>query len=150
MSERFGIIENGKISNIVTAMSLGDVVAPQGATVISVDEAVAIGDGVNGAVITPKPPTAIPTELLPRTIKAECKRRIVAIVDPEAQINLAAAAAGGLLSTDQMTVYRAGLVWIASTRTVCGTLITNTDQTFASNSHWPIPDQSIVDLGAEF
>lgn len=87
---------------------------------------------------------------LPASIKAECQRRIYAVVDQIAQVNLAAAAAGGVLTSDQMTVYRAGLAWIASMRAVCGQLVTNKDEAFKDDRPWPDPDPTIIALADQF
>lgn len=97
-------------------------------------------------------PTAfrIPADELASMVKAECQRRIYAVVDQVAQVNLAAAAAGGVLTAEQMTVYRAGLAWIAAMRAACGTLIAASDQAFAEDRHWPTPEASIVTLADAF
>jgi len=48
-----------------------------------------------------------------RAARAECARRILAACDAPTQVNLAAAAAAGLLSPPQRAAYRALLQWIA-------------------------------------
>jgi len=101
------------------------------------------------AVLAAKP-TAFRVPFDPLMVKAECQRRIYAVVDQIAQVNLAAAAAGLVLTEEQMAVYRAGLAWIASMRTVCGSLIAASDRTFSDDRHWPAPDASIVALAEAF
>lgn len=48
--------------------------------------------------------------------RAECRRRILAVAPETAQLNLTAAAAAGILSTADRTVYKAAVVWIAAMR----------------------------------
>lgn len=48
--------------------------------------------------------------------KAECRRRILSVMDATAQINLAAAAAAGDLSDSELAVYREALGWIGQMR----------------------------------
>lgn len=70
--------------------------------------------------------------------KADCRRRIFAVADETAQMNLAAAAAAGVLEEEQMTVYRAGLAWIHAMRAAC------------ADGHWPEPPAEVVALAARF
>jgi hypothetical protein len=53
------------------------------------------------------------------TRKAECRARILAVVDMTAQLNLAAAAGAGALDAEQMSLYRAGVEWIRQMRAAC-------------------------------
>ena len=71
--------------------------------------------------------------------KAECRMRIHDVADQIAQINLAAAAAAGALSADQMQVYRAGLAWVDAMRAAC-----------ASGADWPDLPAGVADLAARF
>jgi hypothetical protein len=71
--------------------------------------------------------------------KAECRMHIHAVADQIAQINLAAAAAAGALSGDQMAVYRAGLAWVDAMRAAC-----------ASGADWPDLPAGVADLAARF
>ena len=48
--------------------------------------------------------------------RAECQRRLLAVASEATQINMAAAAAAGLLPKDQMTTYRAWVEWVAAMR----------------------------------
>lgn len=89
-------------------------------------------------------------EALAGAIKAECQRRIYSVVDQIAQVNLAAAAAGGVFAPEQMTVYRVGLAWIASMRAACGQLVVNKDETFEEDRHWPDPGPTIIALADQF
>lgn len=103
------------------------------------------------AVLAFKPDRfTVPQSDLALATKAECQRRIYAVVDQIAQVNLAAAAAGGVLTSKQMTDYRAGLIWIASMRAACGTLIARNDLTFVEDEHWPEPAATIVTLATAF
>lgn len=88
-------------------------------------------------------------KIAPR-IKAECRRRILTVVNETAQINLAAAAAGGDLSEEDMAAYRQGLRWIASMRDACRALIGSADETFRDDNHWPPAAAQVVDLSGRF
>ena len=54
--------------------------------------------------------------------RAECRRRLLAIASESTQINMAAAAAAGLLPKDQMTAYRAWVKWVAGMRAQAATM----------------------------
>jgi hypothetical protein len=82
--------------------------------------------------------------------KAECSRRIRIVVDEVAQINLAASAAAGALSSAQMTTYQNGVAWIAATRTVWKDLADDGRVSITKDSNWPTPSQEIIELGALF
>jgi|GEM_PF-2994469 len=89
-------------------------------------------------------------DTLSPAIKAECRRRILAVVNETAQINLAAAAAGDSLSPADLVTYKAGLDWIAAMRTKCRDLIVAGDDTYKADDHWPVPSQEIIALAAAF
>lgn len=71
--------------------------------------------------------------------KAECRARIFAVADSIAQINLAAAAAAGALSAEQMATYRAGLAWVDAMRAAC-----------TSGDDWPAVPAGVAELAAHF
>lgn len=74
------------------------------------------------------------------TGKAECRRRIFAVVDEMAQINLAAAAGAGLLSEAQRASYIAGLAWIQQMRGTWPGLI-DAGADLSDDANWPaVPD----------
>lgn len=52
--------------------------------------------------------------------KAECRQRILDVMDELTQINLAAAASLGVLDTAQVQTYRDGLTWMAGMRAAAG------------------------------
>lgn len=81
--------------------------------------------------------------------RAECARRIVAVVNPTAQINLAAAAAGGLLSAADTVSYRAGLAWIGAMRAAWRAVAMSLRDPGA-DAHWPAPPTAVIDLGQRF
>jgi hypothetical protein len=113
---------------------------------------------VNGVLVdmTPEEIAAItPTaeELLAMRqdqAKAECRRRILDLVDETAQINLAAAAGADTLTAEQLTVYRAGLAWIMSLRATWPTLAADADADLYDDANWPQPTQAMRDLAAAF
>ena len=59
---------------------------------------------------------ALSTEERIEVAKAQATQRIYTVVDQTAQMNLASAAAAGLLSASDMTTYTEGLVWVAGMR----------------------------------
>lgn len=82
--------------------------------------------------------------------KAECRKRIFAVIDEIAQVNLAAAAAGGMLTVEQMDVYRSGLAWIHTMRATCITLSTDHTADITSDSWWVDVPAGVAELAAEF
>jgi hypothetical protein len=72
--------------------------------------------------------------------RAECRRRIFAVVDEMAQINLAAAAGAGLLSEAQRAAYISGLGWIQLMRTTWPGLV-DAGADLSDDANWPaVPD----------
>lgn len=82
--------------------------------------------------------------------KAECRRRIFAVVDGTAQINLAAAAAAGILSSANLTVYQSGLGWIGSMRATWVTLAGDPSADLSDDASWPDVPAGVVDLANAF
>ncbi len=80
----------------------------------------------------------------------ECGKRIVAVVDPTAQINLAAAAAAGALTAEQMDTYRAGVAWIGQTRQAWPGIAADPTADIYDDANWPQPSAAMVALGAAF
>jgi hypothetical protein len=77
--------------------------------------------------------------------KAECRRRILAVISSNAQMNLAAAAAGGILTKPQMTAFRAGVAWIGAMRNTAATLADAGDEDFPQDDKWPdVPEEAIA------
>ncbi len=70
--------------------------------------------------------------------KTECRARIFEVCDEIAQMNMASAAAAGLLNKAQMRNYRAGLIWIADMRAASATGL------------WPEIPAGVADLAAQF
>jgi hypothetical protein len=82
--------------------------------------------------------------------KAECRKRILDLVDETAQINLAADAAAEVLTTEQLTTYKAGLAWIKSMRATWHTLAADVDADIYDDANWPQPTQAMRDLADAF
>jgi len=142
-----------KVINVVefTSIPTGDVPGfPKGFRAFASETAGPGDDMVSEGVFEREPVPPLSGAELEAAIKTECRRRIYAFVDQIAQVNLAAAAAGDVLTGEQMTTYRAGLAWIAAMRTKCSDLISGSDQTFAENRHWPDPDPAVIVLAQQF
>lgn len=83
-----------------------------------------------------------------RRIKAECRRQILMVLDETAQINLAAA--GGGLSAQKLTIYRAGLSWIEEMRRTCARVRADPLAECPAPGNWPEVPATVVPLAAEF
>ena len=81
--------------------------------------------------------------------RAECRRRIVAVVPETSQMNVAAAAAAGILSEAQMQVYRAGLAWISAMRNAWPDLAAQGVDLF-DDDNWPAVPEGIEALAEAF
>ena len=84
------------------------------------------------------------------SIKTECSRRIFAIANSNAQMNMASFAAAGLFSASQMTAYTSGLQWVAAMRAKCAALIAAADPAFTNDASWPQCPQAAAALAAQF
>ena len=80
--------------------------------------------------------------------KAECRRRILAVANETAQMNLFGAVGAGLLSPAQMEVYTAGVLWVAAMRAACATAATAPD--LSDDGYWPPVPDGVVDLAKLF
>jgi hypothetical protein len=83
-------------------------------------------------------------------VRKEVARRILSCASTATQMNLAAAAAGSILSEDQMTAYRAGLAWVAQIRATGASLVAAGDPDFADDAKWPTIPASAAELAAQF
>jgi hypothetical protein len=80
--------------------------------------------------------------------KAECRRRIFAVANETAQINLAAVAAAGLLNAGDKAIYATGLAWVAAMRAACATAAVASDAT--DDALWPAIPPGVAALAARF
>ncbi|EFO33890.1 conserved hypothetical protein [Roseibium sp. TrichSKD4] len=83
-------------------------------------------------------------------IRAEVGRRILEHASQSTQMNLSAAAGGGILSEEQMAAYRAGLMWIAQVRQTGKALVEAVDPDFANDEKWPKVPEATAELAAQF
>lgn len=91
-----------------------------------------------------------PAERRAVSIREACRRRILAVADELAQINLASAAGAGLLGADDLATYRAGLGWVAAMRKACGGLIADADADHLSDESWPEVPPGVEELTRRF
>jgi len=70
--------------------------------------------------------------------KDECRSRIFAVVDQITQMNLAATAAAGGFTTEEMDTYRIGLQWIHDM------------QAAVTTGDWPVVPAGVEELAARF
>lgn len=80
--------------------------------------------------------------------KAECRRRILAVADETAQLNMTAAAAAGLLAQADRTTFAAALAWVAAMRAACATAAQAADP--AEDVLWPAVPAGVAELAARF
>jgi hypothetical protein len=81
--------------------------------------------------------------------RLECRRRIFAVVDEMAQINLAAAAGAGLLSEAQREAYISGLGWIQLMRGTWPALV-EAGADLSDDANWPAVPAGAAALVAAF
>ncbi len=81
--------------------------------------------------------------------KTECRRRILAVANETAQINLAAAAAADQLTPEQRTAYVAGLDWIMQMRAAWPALAA-TGADLTDDANWPAVPAGAAELAGDF
>ena len=79
-------------------------------------------------------------------IKAECRRRILAVLDKTTQMNLAGDAAAGRLDRADRSAHAASLIWRDAMRAHAAELGTKEQAVFTDDSAWPAPDAQITEL----
>lgn len=77
-------------------------------------------------------------------LKAECRDLIFEVIDATAQTNIAAAASAGLLTQEQMDVYRSGVGWINDMRAACKVAIEG------GEAKWPDAPSAVSQMAAAF
>lgn len=98
-----------------------------------------------------KEPAPIPIPPFdPAPIFAECKRRIFAVASTNAQVNMAAARAAGILSSDDEAAFLAGLQWITAMRAACAELVAQEAVEFIDDGEWPACPAAVITLAARF
>jgi hypothetical protein len=138
---RYAIVENGVVVNVAESAE------PINSNWVASATAQK-GWSYDGSVFSPPGPPSL--DARQDIARAECKRRILDLVDETAQINLAAAAAAEVLTAEQLTTYKAGLAWIMSLRATWPTLAADADADIYDDANWPQPTQAMRDLAAAF
>ena len=83
-------------------------------------------------------------------IRSEVGRRINAHASLPTQLNLSAAAGGGILNEEQMAAYKAGLVWIDQIRQTGKALLEAADPNYLDDDKWPEVPEAAAKLAALF
>lgn len=83
-------------------------------------------------------------------VKTECRRRILAVLDETAQMNLAADAAAGRLGRADRSAHAASLGWRDAMRARAAELGAAAGADFTDDAAWPAPDARIAELAARF
>lgn len=99
---------------------------------------------------THRDPVAQVDALDAEMFRREVQDRIFAEASQNTQINLAGAAAAGLLTAEQITAFQSGLGWIAAMRAKGVELASNQDATFRDDIHWPVVPADAAALAAAF
>lgn len=100
--------------------------------------------------LTPEAPPEAPPKATADNVKAECRRRIFAVADDTAQMNMASHAAAGLFDAGKRAAFLAALQWVAEMRGACGVLIASADATFTTDDAWPPCPPEVAALAAQF
>lgn len=81
--------------------------------------------------------------------RAACKTHITDVMSAAAQLNLAADAAAGVLSTADTEAYKAWRVWVEEMRATWPRLA---DSTFGADTHqlWPVLPPAVVALARKY
>jgi hypothetical protein len=83
-------------------------------------------------------------------VKAEAGRRIYAVADQIAQMNLIAAASAGRLGPAQMTTWKSGLQWVDDMRAASASLIADASADHLVDAAWPAVPPGVAELAALF
>jgi hypothetical protein len=67
----------------------------------------------------------------------ECSRRIYAIADETAQMNMASMASAGLMPADQLDSWKQALFWVVQMRGTWRGLASDTTKVITDNVNWP-------------
>lgn len=100
--------------------------------------------------LSPVEPTPEPPAPTPGNIKDECRRRIFAVANETAQMNMASHVAAGLFDAAKRAAFLAALQWVAEMRAACGALIASADATFTTDDAWPPCPPEVAALAAQF
>ncbi|MCZ4270892.1 hypothetical protein [Maritalea porphyrae] len=82
--------------------------------------------------------------------KAECRTRILAVMNETAQSAMTATAAATLFDEVQMSLYREGLQWINDMRSTWPELAKDRRKSIDSDKHWPKPSKALLDFVSGF
>jgi hypothetical protein len=82
--------------------------------------------------------------------KTECRKRIYAVVDQIAQVNLAADAAAERMSPTDLLTYRNGLEWVEGMRANCRRLAADHRADIAADDTWPAVPDGVAELAERY
>jgi hypothetical protein len=83
-------------------------------------------------------------------VKAECSRRIYAILDVPTVSNVQGAALAGELDPGEMGVFRAGRAWVDAMLATCRAMAVDPGADYAADATWPPVPPGVADLAARF
>lgn len=100
--------------------------------------------------LTPEAPPEAPPKATADNVKAECRRRIFAVADDTAQMNMASHAAAGLFSDEKRMAYLSALQWVAEMRGACRGLVATGNPAFTTDAAWPACPPDAAALAANY
>ena len=83
-------------------------------------------------------------------VKAECSRRIYAILDAPTVSNVQGAALAGELDQGEMAVFRAGRAWVDAMLAACRAMADDPQAEYSADAAWPPVPPGVADLAARF
>lgn len=100
-------------------------------------------------IVTPQDVAAEAKAAVRKAAKAKCRRRIHVAASQNTQINLASAAAAGMLTVQDMESYRVFMVWIAAMRAAWRVLV-ETDVDLTRDASWPAVPSEVARFAGRF
>ena len=83
-------------------------------------------------------------------VRDEVGRRILDHASTGTQMNMAAAAAAGLFTEDELNAFKEGLMWVAAVRAKGAELAQSGVVDYANDEHWPEPTDAAQALADRF
>jgi hypothetical protein len=84
------------------------------------------------------------------TVKAECSRRIYAILDAPTVSNVQGAVLAGELDDGEMAVFRSGRAWVNAMLEASRAIAANPDADPTADTAWPAVPDGMIELAARF
>lgn len=99
-------------------------------------------------IITAADKAALSAAQRAETVKAECTRRIVAILDMPTTLNLQGAAIAGALSRAETATFKAARAWMREMQLTCRAMIADDSADPFADANWPALPEGVSALAA--